>query len=77
MLSLLYLSAFIGINLGVMNLLPIPALDGSILLILLIEKIRGKPLPQEKVGMISLIGFMLLIGLLIATLFNDIPRWFF
>ncbi|NLW03325.1 MAG: RIP metalloprotease RseP [Clostridiaceae bacterium] len=76
-LSLLYLSAFIGINLGVMNLLPIPALDGSILLILLIEKIRGKPLPQEKVGMISLIGFMLLIGLLIATLFNDIPRWFF
>ena len=76
-LNLLYLSAFIGINLGVMNLLPIPALDGSILLILLIEKIRGKPLPQEKVGMVSMIGFMLLVCLLIATLFNDIPRWFF
>jgi len=75
-LNLVYLSAFISINLGVMNLLPIPALDGSILLILLIEKIRGKPMPQEKVGLISMIGFMLLIGLLIATLFNDIPRWF-
>lgn len=76
LLNLLYLSAFISINLGVMNLLPIPALDGSILLILLIEKIRGKPMPQEKVGMISMIGFVFLICLLIATLFNDIPRWF-
>jgi len=76
-MNLLYLSAFIGINLGVMNLLPIPALDGSMLLIIVIEKIRGKPLPREKVGMVSMIGFMLLIGLLIATLFNDIPRWFF
>lgn len=75
-LNLLYLSAFISINLGVMNLLPIPALDGSMLLIILIEKLRGKPLPQEKVGMVSMIGFVLLICLLIATLFNDIPRWF-
>lgn len=74
-LNLLYLSAFISINLGVMNLLPIPALDGSILLILLIEKLRGKPLPQEKVGLITMIGFMLLVCLLIVTLFNDIPRW--
>jgi regulator of sigma E protease len=75
-LNLMYLSAFISINLGVMNLLPFPALDGSILLILLIEKIRGKPMPQERVGLISMIGFMLLICFLIATLFNDIPRWF-
>ena len=75
-LNLMYLSAFISINLGVMNLLPFTALDGSILLILLIEKIRGKPMPQERVGLISMIGFMLLICFLIATLFNDIPRWF-
>ena len=76
LLNLLYVSAFISINLGVMNLIPFPALDGSILLILLIEKLRGKPLPQEKVGIITMVGFMLLICLLIATLFNDIPRWF-
>ncbi len=75
LLNLIYFSSFISINLGVMNLIPFPALDGSHLLILLIEKIRRKPLPQEKVGMISMIGFVLLIFLLIGTLFNDIPRW--
>jgi regulator of sigma E protease len=74
-LNLLYFCAFISINLGVMNLIPFPALDGSILLLLLIEKLRGKPLPPEKMGIINIVGFMLLIGLLIATLFNDIPRW--
>ncbi|NLU52341.1 MAG: RIP metalloprotease RseP [Clostridiaceae bacterium] len=74
-INLMYLCAFISINLGVMNLLPIPALDGSHLLILLIEKVRGKPLPQEKVGLISMIGFVLLIFLLIGTLINDIPRF--
>lgn len=74
-MNLLYICSFISINLGIMNLLPFPALDGSMLLILLIEKIRGKALPQEKVGMISMIGFVLLICVLIATLFNDIPRW--
>lgn len=75
LLNLLYMSAFISINLGVMNLIPFPALDGSILLILLIEKLRGKPLPPERMGIINMVGFMLLIGILIATLFNDIPRW--
>lgn len=74
-INLIYLCAFISINLGVMNLIPFPALDGSMLLILLMEKIRGKPLPQEKVGMVSMIGFVLLIFLLIGTLFNDIPRF--
>jgi regulator of sigma E protease len=75
-LNLISLCAFISINLGVMNLLPFPALDGSILVFLLVEKLRGKPIPQEKIGMVSMVGFMLLICLLIATLFNDIPRWF-
>ncbi len=74
-LNLIYFCSFISINLGVMNLIPFPALDGSMLLFLLIEKIRGKPLPQEKLGMISMIGFILLICVLIFTLFNDIPRW--
>lgn len=74
-LNLIYISSFISINLGIMNLVPFPALDGSMLLILLIEKIRGKPIPQEKVGMISFVGFILLMGVLVITLFNDIPRW--
>jgi len=77
LLNLMYYTSFISINLGVMNLLPIPALDGSILLILLIEKLRGRPFPQEKVGMVTMIGFMLLIVLFIVTLFNDVPRWLF
>ncbi|NMA67644.1 MAG: RIP metalloprotease RseP [Clostridiaceae bacterium] len=76
-LNLLYFSSFISISLGVMNLMPIPALDGSLLLIILIEKIRGKRISQEKVGMVSMVGFFLLIALFIVTLFNDIPRWLF
>lgn len=75
LLNLVYLCSFISINLGIMNLIPLPALDGGMLLILLIEKIRRKPLPQEKVGMISMVGFVLLVFVLVVTLFNDIPRW--
>jgi len=74
-LNLIYMGSFISVNLAIMNLIPFPALDGSILVILLIEKIRGKPVPQEKVGMISFIGFIFLVGILIITLFNDIPKW--
>ena len=75
LLSLASLGALLSLNLGVMNLIPFPALDGSKLVLLIIEKIRRKPLPPEKEGLISLIGFSLLILVLIATLFNDIPRW--
>lgn len=75
LLNLIYMGSFISINLGIMNLIPFPALDGSMLVILLIEKIRGRPIPQERVGMISFIGFILLMGILVITLFNDIPRW--
>ena len=75
LLSLASIGAMLSLNLGVMNLLPFPALDGSKLVLLILEKIRRKPLPPEKEGLITLIGFSLLILLLIATLFNDIPRW--
>jgi regulator of sigma E protease len=76
LINLIYVCSFISINLGIMNLIPFPALDGSMLLLILIEKLRGKPIPQEKMGMISMVGFVILICVLIATLFNDIPRWF-
>jgi regulator of sigma E protease len=76
LLYLLQISMFLSLNLGVMNLLPFPALDGGKLLLILIEKIRRKPLAPEKEAWISMVGFVLLILLLIATLINDIPRVF-
>ena len=64
-------------NLGVMNLLPIPALDGGRLVFLLIEAIRRKPLPPEKEGMVHLIGMVLLMILMVFIFFNDIKNVFF
>lgn len=63
-------------NLGVMNLLPIPALDGGRLVFLIIEAIRGKALPREKEGFVHMIGFMLLMGFMVLILFNDVARIF-
>ena len=71
---LLNLAAFISINLGFVNLLPIPALDGSRILLLVIEKIRGKRIPPEKEGYIHFVGFILLIALMFFVLYNDIVR---
>jgi len=73
---LLMLAAIISINLGVFNLLPIPALDGSRILFLLIEGIRRKPINPEKEGLVHMIGFAMLILLMIFITFNDIARIF-
>lgn len=75
-LSLLNLAAFISINLGFMNLLPIPALDGSKLVFLIIEGIRGKSIPIEKEGYIHFIGFVVLIVFMIFITYKDILRLF-
>ena len=75
-LSLLSLAAFISINLGFMNLLPIPALDGSKLIFLAIEGIRGKALPVEKEGYIHFIGFVFLIGFMLFITYKDLLRVF-
>jgi len=75
-LSLLNLAAFISINLGFMNLLPIPALDGSKIVFLLIEGVRGKAIPVEKEGYIHFIGFVVLIGFMIFITYKDILRLF-
>lgn len=66
------LTAIISINLAIMNLLPIPALDGGHLLFLLIEKIKGRPLNEEFIAKISNFFFMLLIVLMVLIVFNDI-----
>lgn len=73
-LSMLNIAMLLSVNLGVMNLLPIPAIDGGRLLFLLVEAVRGKPIPQEKEGIIHLVGFVLLFALMIFVMFNDIMR---
>ena len=74
--SFLMLAAFITINLGVFNLLPIPALDGGRLLFLLIEAVRGKPVNPKYEGYVHALGFVLPLGLMIVVTFNDIVRLF-
>lgn len=63
-------------NLGVMNLLPIPALDGGRLVFLLIEAIRKKPINREKEAYVNFIGFVLLMVLMVFMLFNDFSNIF-
>lgn len=70
--DLALLFAFITINVGIFNVLPIPALDGGRLLFLLIEFIRRKPMKPEHEGFIHFIGFLLVIGLMIFVTVNDI-----
>lgn len=72
--SFCYLFAFITINVGVFNLLPIPALDGCRFLFLVIEAIRRKPLKPEIEGVVHLVGFGLLMVLMLVVTFGDISR---
>lgn len=72
--SFLIFVAAISVNLGIVNLLPLPALDGSRLVFLVIEGIRRKPISANVEGMIHFVGFMLLIGLLIIVTYFDISR---
>ncbi len=72
----LELLALISVNLGVMNLLPIPGLDGSRLLFLLAEGIRRKPIKRELEGAIHGAGFVLLMGLMVALTYKDIMQIF-
>lgn len=75
-INLLAFSALISVNLGLLNLLPLPALDGGRILFVLAEAVRGKPLPPEKEGYIHYLGFLLLIALLIFATYRDILRIF-
>ena len=70
------LLVLISINLGLMNLLPIPGLDGSRLVFGIVEIIRRRPVPPEKEAMVHLVGMVFLFGLMIFFTFNDIMRLF-
>ena len=72
--AFLQLVAFISINLGVMNLLPLPALDGGRLVFLIIEGIRRKPVPAKYEGYIHAAGLMLLLALMVYVTGQDIVR---
>lgn len=75
-LNLLNWGVMISANLGVMNLLPIPAIDGGRLVFLLIEAVRGKPVKKEREGMVHFIGMILLMLLMVYIMFKDIKGLF-
>ncbi|MBQ9758111.1 MAG: RIP metalloprotease RseP [Clostridia bacterium] len=77
LLNLLYLMSFISVNIGIMNLLPIPALDGGRLFFVVVEAIRRKPIPADKEGIVHFIGLVFLLGLMVFVTWNDISRLFF
>jgi len=65
----------ISLNLALINILPIPALDGGHLFFLIIEKITGKPVSKKFVEVVSNFFFYLLIVLMVVILYNDIHAW--
>lgn len=75
-LNLANICILLSANLGVMNLLPIPALDGGRLVFLLLEAIRRKPVSREKEGMVHTVGLMLLMALMVFIMFNDVRKLF-
>lgn len=75
-LNMLNISILLTANLGVMNLLPIPALDGGRLVFLILEAIRGKRISPEKEGMVHFVGLMALMALMIVVMFNDVMKLF-
>ena len=76
-LNLLYFTAILSIFIGLFNLLPIPILDGGHIIILAIEKLRGKPLEAEKISFMYFIGISLMIIIFIIATYKDILRVFF
>lgn len=74
--NMLNISILLSANLGVMNLLPIPALDGGRLVFLIIEAIRGKKIDPDKEGMVHFIGMACLMLLMVVVMFSDIRKLF-
>ncbi|MDR3563764.1 MAG: RIP metalloprotease RseP [Negativicutes bacterium] len=74
LLPLLQFAAFLSINLGLINLLPVPVLDGGHIVTLAVEAVRGKPLSPRKAQFFQMIGFTLLMLLLLLATFKDITR---
>lgn len=76
-ITMMSLASLLSVNLGIINLLPLPALDGGRLVFLLVEVIRKKPVPPEKEGMVHAIGFVFFMVLMVFLVYNDIRNIFF
>lgn len=75
-LNMGYITLLLTINLGILNLLPIPALDGGRLVFLLLEVVRGKPIPPDKEGLVHFIGLVFFMILMVIVFFNDLRNIF-
>ena len=75
--NVLFFLAMISINIGIFNLIHIPALDGGKIVLNIIEAIRRKPLKQEIETYVTLVGVVIMVVLMIAVTWNDIMRTFF
>ena len=75
-MNMLNMAVLLSANLGVMNLLPLPALDGGRLVFLVAEAIRRKPVNRQVEGMIHFAGLMLLMALMVVVMYNDILKIF-
>ncbi|ADU30720.1 RIP metalloprotease RseP [Evansella cellulosilytica] len=75
-LMLMQWTAILSVNLGIINLLPLPALDGGRLLFIGLEALRGKPIDPQKEGLVHFIGFALLMLLMLVVTWNDINKFF-
>ena len=73
-LNMLNMAILLSANLGVMNLIPFPALDGGRIVLLVIEGIRKKKLGEKIEASINLAGFAILMGLMVVVLFNDLRK---
>lgn len=75
--NMLNIALMLTVNLGILNLLPIPALDGGRLLFIIIEMLRGKPVPPDKEAIVHFVGVIFFLILIVFVFFNDIKNVFF
>ncbi len=76
LVNMLNITLMLSVNLGILNLLPVPALDGGRLVFLFLEALRGKAIPPEKEGMVHFAGLVFFMGLMVLLLFNDLSNIF-
>ncbi len=72
LVNMMNITMLLSVNLGIMNILPLPALDGGRLVFLIVEVLRGKPVPPEKEGVVHFVGLMFFMLLMVFVFFNDI-----
>ena len=77
LVNMMNIALMLTVNLGLLNILPIPALDGGRLIFILLELVRGKPIPRDKEALVHFIGMIFFIVLIVLVFFNDIKNIFF